>query len=121
MTKVIITLKLSEEFSRTIFFYQKCFLIACLTSNFVGHFPSFFWETRFSFFNCFNFIFTHQAPADRWSLVSQIVSLRPSVKEKHFKTKHMTKLHAVWWVTLISFQFFPYHITKSKKMNFFQA
>ena len=52
---------------------------------------------------------THQAPAaNRWSLFSHMVSVRPSVrtssvrKTKTFdnaKTLQATKLHGAWWVT----------------------
>ena len=48
-----------------------------------------------------NFL-THQAPADRWSLVSHMVSINPSVctsVRPLGKQKHATTLHGASWVT----------------------
>ena len=48
--------------------------------------------------NCKYALLTRLALANRWSLVSHMVSVRPSWKKRH-ANKHATTLHGPWWVT----------------------
>ena len=68
-------------------------------------------------------LLTYQAPTDRWSLVSHIVSHRPSVspyvrQTKTGNTKHLTSLHGLWWVTKLEKTcIFSYSVQLTEKVT----